>query len=106
MDFGANSVLERVAFGSKFLLYRVRVSQCRPSRVIKNPAEQPPLASEISETSEMCYISEITETSEIFKKNSRKLQRSQMSRILRSPIYPRKFLLNLGDGSDTGNLSF
>ena len=42
MDFGANSVLERVAFGSKCVLHRVRVSQCRPSRVIQNPAEQPP----------------------------------------------------------------
>ncbi len=42
MDFGTNSVLERVAFGLKCVLHRVRVSQCRPSRVIQNPAEQPP----------------------------------------------------------------
>ncbi len=42
MDFGKNSALERVEFGSKCVLHRVRVSQCRPSRVIQNPAEQPP----------------------------------------------------------------
>ncbi len=42
MDFGTNSELERVAFGSKCVLHRVRVSQCRPSRVIQNSAEQPP----------------------------------------------------------------
>ena len=42
MDFGSNSVLERVVFGLKCVLHRVRVSQCRPSRVIQNPTEQPP----------------------------------------------------------------
>ena len=42
MDFGSNSVLERAVFGLKCVLHRVRVSQCRPSRVIQNPAEQPP----------------------------------------------------------------
>ena len=42
MDFGSNSVLESVAFGLKCVLHRVRVSKCLPSRVIQNPAEQPP----------------------------------------------------------------
>ena len=42
MDFGSNSVLERVAFGLKCVLHRVGMSQCCPSRVIKNTAEQPP----------------------------------------------------------------
>ncbi len=42
MDFGSNSVLERVGFGLKCVQHRVRVSQCRPSRVIQNPAERPP----------------------------------------------------------------
>ncbi len=42
MNFGTNSVLERVVFGLKCVLHRVRVSQCRPSRVIQNPVEQPP----------------------------------------------------------------
>ncbi len=42
MDFGSNYVLERVLFGLKCVLHWVRVSWCRPSRVIQNPAEQPP----------------------------------------------------------------
>ncbi len=42
MDFGSNSVLERVAFGLKCVLYRVRVLKCRPSRIIQNLAERPP----------------------------------------------------------------
>ncbi len=42
MDFDANTVLERVAFGTKCVLHRVRVSQCFPSRVIQNLTKQPP----------------------------------------------------------------
>ena len=42
MDFGSNSVLERVAFDLKCVLHRVRVSQCRPSRVVQNPTGRPP----------------------------------------------------------------
>ncbi len=42
LDFGSNSVLERVAFGLKYVLHRVRVSQCRPSGVVQNPAGRLP----------------------------------------------------------------
>ncbi len=42
MYFGSNSVLERVVFGLKCVLHRVRVSECRPSRVIQNLAEHIP----------------------------------------------------------------
>ena len=35
MDFGSNSVLEMEVFGLKWVLHRVRVPQCRPSRLYK-----------------------------------------------------------------------
>ncbi len=43
MDFGSNSVLERVGFGLKCVLHiGVRVPWCCHSRVIQNPAERTP----------------------------------------------------------------
>ncbi len=36
--------VKRVSFGLKRVLQRIRVSRCPPSRVIQNPAEQPPRA--------------------------------------------------------------
>ncbi len=44
MDFGSNFVLdlERVVFGLKCVLHRVRVLECRPSRAIQNLDKQPP----------------------------------------------------------------
>ncbi len=58
--------------------------------------------SEISDTSgtaETSDTSEISETLEIYKISHiyRRFRRSRMSRISRSPIYPRKFLVNLAD---------